>query len=116
MALALTCALEACPSEAAPVVQAIAVDPKRPSELRVLAARLVTRARTPEALLVLLELIALRRRWFVKRMAPKSPELLAALTGLASHWREDPAAAAVLFHARQHHDSEIRAAARAKKA
>ena len=114
VALALTSALEACPRDAVSLVQAIAVDPKRQSELRVLAARVVTRARTPEALRILLELIALRRRWFLKRMAPKSPELLAALAGLAAHWRDDPAAAEVLFHARQHHDSEIRAAARAR--
>lgn len=116
VALALTSALESCPPGAVAAVQAIAVDPKRPSELRALAARVVTRARTPEALQILLAVIALRRRWLVKRMAPKSPELLAALAGLAAHWRDDPAAAEVLFHARQHHDSEIRAAARAKPA
>jgi hypothetical protein len=115
VALALTSALESCPPGAVPMVQAIAVDPKRPSELRVLAARVVTRARTPEALQILLEVIALRRRWFLlKRMAPKSPELLAALAGLAAYWRDDPLASEVLFHARQHHDSQIRAAARAR--
>jgi hypothetical protein len=114
VALALTSALESCPPNAVLAVQAIAVDPKRPSEQRALAARIVTRARTPEALRTLLEVIALRRRWFLKRMAAKSPELLAALAGLAAHWRDDPAAAEVLFHARQHHDSEIRAAARAR--
>jgi hypothetical protein len=114
VALALTSALESCPSGVVPMVQAIAVDPKRPSELRVLAARVVTRAQTPEALRILLEVIALRRRWFLKRMAPKSPELLVALAGLAAYWRDDPMAAEVLFHARQHHDSEIRAAARAR--
>jgi hypothetical protein len=116
VALALTSALESCPPDVVPVVQAIAVDPNRPSEQRALAARIVTRARTPEALRTLLEVIALRRRWFVKRMAAKSPELLAALAGLAAYWRDDPAAAEVLFHARQHHDSEIRAAARARTA
>ena len=114
VALALTSALESCPPDAVPIVQAIAVDPKRPSEQRTLAARVVTRAGTPEALGVLLQIIALRRRWFLKRMAPKSPELLAALAGLAAQWREDRAASEVLFHARQHHDSEIRAAARAR--
>jgi hypothetical protein len=114
VALALTSALDSCPPDAVLPVRAIAVDPKRASELRVLAARVVSRARTPEALQVLFEVIAFRRRWLLKRMAPKSPELLAALTGLAAHWRDDPAAAEVLFHARQHHDSEIRAAARTK--
>jgi hypothetical protein len=111
--LALAAALESCPPDAVPSVQRIAVDPKRPSELRVVAVRIVTRLTTPETLRLLLELIDFRRRLFLKRMAPKSPELLAALAGLATHWRDDPAAASVLFHARQHHDSQIRAAARA---
>jgi hypothetical protein len=116
VALALTAALESCPPEAVGSVQRIAVDPERPSELRVLAARVVTRARTPDALRILLEVIALRRRWFVRRMARKSPEVLAALTGLAAHWQGDPAAADVLAHARLHHDAQIRAAARAPAA
>lgn len=109
--LALTAALESCPPGAVPLVQRIAVDPKRSSELKVLAARVLTRARPPEALGILLELIALRRRWFGRRMAPKSPELLAALSGLAAYWKDDPAAAEVLAHARQHPDPEIRATA-----
>jgi hypothetical protein len=111
VALALTSALEACPPQAIPAVQRIAVDAKRASELRVLAARIVTRVRTPEALRILLEVIALRRRWFGTRMTPKSPELLAALTGLAAYWRNDPTAAEVLVYARQHSDPDIRAAA-----
>jgi hypothetical protein len=113
--LALTSALESCPPEAVQSVQQIAADPRRPSELRALAARILTRVRTPEALQSLLQVISLRRRWWlVKRMAPKSAELLAALAGLATNWRDDPAAAEVLFHARQHHDSQIRAAARSR--
>jgi hypothetical protein len=111
VALALASALEACPPQAIPAVQRIAVDAKRASELRVLAARIVTRVRTPEALRILLEVIALRRRWFGTRMTPKSPELLAALTGLAAYWRNDPTAAEVLVYARQHSDPDIRAAA-----
>lgn len=113
VALVLTAALESCPPDALPTIQAIATDLKRSSELRVLAARVLTRARTPDALRVLLQVIALRRRWFGIRMAPKSPELLAALAGLALYWRDDPTAAEVLNHAQQHSDSEIRAAARA---
>jgi hypothetical protein len=109
--LALTAALESCPPEAVALVQRIALDPKRPSELRVLAARIVARTRTPEALRLLLELIGFRRRWFRKRMAPKSPELLAALGGLAAHWTNDPAAAEVLAHARQQPDLDIRSVA-----
>jgi hypothetical protein len=107
--LALTAALDSCPPDAIPLVERIALDPRRSSELRVLSSRILARTKTPEALQVLLEVIALRRRWFGRRMAPKSPELLAALSGLAAHWRDDPAAAEVLSHAREHSDPEIRA-------
>jgi hypothetical protein len=107
--LALTAALDSCPPEAIPLVERIALDPRRSSELRVLASRTLARTRTPEALQVLLEMVGLRRRWFGRRMSAKSPELLAALSGLAAHWRDDPAVAEVLSHAQEHADPEIRA-------
>jgi hypothetical protein len=107
--LALTAALDSCPPEAIPLVERIALDPRRSSELRVLSSRTLARTRTPEALQVLLEMVGLRRRWFGRRMAAKSPELLAALSGLAAHWRDDPAVAEVLSHAQEHSDPEIRA-------
>jgi hypothetical protein len=52
-----------------------------------------------------------RRRWFGRRLASKSPELLAAVAGLASYWRDHPMATEVVSHALQHSDPEIRAAA-----
>jgi hypothetical protein len=53
-----------------------------------------------------------RRRWLGRRLAPKSPELLAALAALATGWPDDHAAADVLQRALQHPDADIRAAAR----
>jgi hypothetical protein len=52
-----------------------------------------------------------RRLWFGRRLAPKSPLLLSALSALASYWREDPSASEVLNLAQQHPDPDIRAAA-----
>jgi hypothetical protein len=52
-----------------------------------------------------------RRLWFARRLAPKSPLLLSALTALANYWRSEPSATEVLTLARQHPDPEIRAAA-----
>jgi hypothetical protein len=111
VALALAAALESCASEALSLVQRIAVDAKRPAESRVLAVRILARNKTPETIQVLQDLVVHRRRWFGPRLAPKSPELLAALSGLAIHWRDHPTAVEVLAQALQHSDPDIRAAA-----
>jgi hypothetical protein len=87
------------------------MDHRRPAEVRVPALRILARTRRPEALRVLLAHARRRRSWFGRRLAPKSPELLAALAGLASHWRDDPIAAEVLGYALEHSDPDIRAAA-----
>ena len=108
--------LDSCPPPVLPLVQRIATDPKRPSESRVLAIRVLARSggsATPE---VLRGLIMHPRRWLGRRLAPKSPELLAALTGLSSYWAQDPAAAEVLAQAREHSDPDIRNAAGAPAA
>jgi hypothetical protein len=114
--MALAAALESCPPQAVPLVQQIAVDPKRQPELRALAVRIVTRAREPETLRVLLGIVNFRRRWFRPSLAPKSPDLLAALAGLATHWSEDPRVKEVLAYARWHTDRQIRAAAATRPA
>ena len=111
--LALRAPMESCPVEAVPVVEQVAMSPKRPHEVRVAALRILARAGTPGALKALLAHARHRRRWFGRRLAPKSPELLAALTGLAGYWRTDPQAAELLAQAARHSDSEIRAAANA---
>ncbi len=114
VSLALAAALEACPAAAIPLVQRIALDPKRQPEVRALAVRIVTRAREPETLRVLLAIVNYRRRWFRSRLNPKSPDLLAALTGLASHWSEEPLVREVIAYARWHTDRQIRAAVAAR--
>jgi hypothetical protein len=111
VALALAGAMDSCPPEVLTFVHRIAVDPRRPTESRVLAVRILARSKTREAVQVLQELVLPRRRWFARRLAAKSPELLAALAGLATHWPDHPFAAEVLGQARRHWDPEIRAAA-----
>jgi hypothetical protein len=110
--LALAAAQESCPPQGLPAVLAIATDSKRQPEVRALAVRILTRFREPETLRVLLEIVNYRRRWFWfgRRLARKSPELLAALAGLAGHWSEDPTVKEVLAYARWHTDRKIRAA------
>jgi hypothetical protein len=92
-------------------LERIAGDPKRHAEARVLAIRAIARSGTRTALHLLRDLALPPRRWLRRRLAPKSPELLAALAGMAVHWRQDPTAADVLTLAMQHSDPEIRAAA-----
>jgi hypothetical protein len=109
--LALASALSSCPPAALSRVELIAADPKRPSEMRVAAVRILARTRAPEALRLLAGIAVTRRLWFRARLAPKSPELLATLSALAAHWPDDPLATAVLAQAQDHADPEIRAAA-----
>jgi hypothetical protein len=114
--LALRATLESCPPDAIPLLEWIAMDTRRPAEIRVPTLRILARTRTPEALTVLLAQAQHRRRWFGRRLASKSPELLAAVAGLASYWRDHPMATEVLSYALQHPDPEIRAAASAPAA
>ena len=111
LGLALSSVLDSCPPEAMSHLERIAGDPKRQAEARVLAIRAIARSGTRTALGLLRDLALPPRRWLRRRLAPKSPELLAALAGMAVHWRKDPIAADVLTLAMQHSDPEIRAAA-----
>lgn len=112
VALALSAGADACPAEALPLVERIATSPGRDSAVRVAAVRLLTRVRAPDTLRVLVALTLARRRWLGHSLPPKSPELLAAISALATHWREDPSAATVLRRALHHPDAEVRSAAR----
>jgi len=111
LGLALSSVLDSCPPEAISHLERIAGDPKRHAEARVLAIRAIARSGTRTALGLLRDVALPPRRWLRRRLAPKSPELLAALSGMAVHWRNDPIAADVITLAMQHSDPEIRAAA-----
>ena len=112
-AVALGAALESCPTAMLPLMERMARDPIRLSAHRVLAIRVLARSRTARALESLAGLAVPRTRWFRRRrLAPKSPELLAAIAGLAAHWPDEPQAQQVLGTAERHADAEIRAAAR----
>jgi hypothetical protein len=112
-AVALGGALESCPPAVLPLMERMARDPARLSAHRVLAIRVLARSRSARALESLAGLAVSRTRWFRRRrLAPKSPELLATIAGLAAHWPEEPRAQQVLATAERHADADIRAAAR----
>jgi len=112
LALGLAVALQSCPDGAVPVLAGRAVDRALPPEVRTLAVRALGHARGRAALEALLRLASAGRTLFGReKLAPKSPDLLAALVGLASAWPQDPRARAVLHRAADSSDPDIRAAA-----
>lgn len=109
---ALAAALDGCPPDAAPLLIRELEQGSRPGDVRVQIVRVLAAIRTPGARDCLLGRALARRRWLPwRRLAPKSPESLAAIAGLARQWRDDPAAAGVLRLAGRSADAEVRAAA-----
>ena len=112
LALGLAVALQSCPDSAVPVLAGRATDRALPPDVRTLAVRALGHARAPAALATLLRLASTGRTLFGReKLPPKSPELLAALAGLASGWQHDPRARALLHRAADSSDPDIRAAA-----
>jgi hypothetical protein len=109
---ALAAALDGCPTEAAPLMVDQLESHTLPADVRLLIVRVLAMLPAPEARDCLVRRVQGRRRWMLwKRLAPKSPETIAALTGLAGRWGRDPKAADVLRQARNSRDADVRAAA-----
>ena len=110
--LALGTAMQSCSAAQAAVLMARASDEALPSDLRALGIRAVASHRSMETLNWLLSRVAGGKRFLFRRsLASKSPEMLAALAGLAAHWSNEPAAREVLAQAAKHSDPEISDAA-----
>ncbi len=109
---ALAAALDGCPPEAAPLLVDQLESHTQPADVRLLIVRVLAMLPVPEARDCLVRRVQGRRRWMLwRRLAPKSPETVAALAGLAGRWGGDPAAANVLRLARSSRDAEVRVAA-----
>src|SRR5207237_8821263 len=86
-----------------------------PPDVRTLAVRALGHARASAALEALLRLTSAGRTLFGReKLSPKSPELLAALAGLASGWPADPRARELPRRAADSSDADIQAAADAE--
>jgi hypothetical protein len=107
--LGLAAALDGCPASVVPVILRRLSDRELASEPRALAIRVLAGSRARAALDYLLELTVKRRRFWGRRLAPKSPEVLAALGGLAQHWGQDSKAKGVISLAARSTDAEVRA-------
>ena len=110
--LGLGAAMSGCPRDAALILRTRADEALLSPELRALGIRALSADRAPDTPTWLASRV-LRTGKLLKRetLVGKSPEMLAALEGLAIHWREHPAAQAALALARASADAEIVAAA-----
>lgn len=109
---ALAAALDSCPVEAAPLLIDQLESRRQTTDVRVQIVRVLGTLRSPATRDCLIRRALARRRWLPgRRLAPKSPEMVAAIGGLATHWPSDPAVQDVLRLAARSADPEIRAAA-----
>jgi hypothetical protein len=109
--LGLLAARDDCPPAILPVLVKRLADPTFPSFLRVPALRLFHGARNVVALEALLRIAGGPRRLFGgARLAPKTPEMLAALGVLADTWDGDKRAMELVELGRRSKDPEIRGA------
>jgi hypothetical protein len=110
--IGLAAALEGCPPAAVGRVRILLNDPRLSLALRVLAIRVIGSVRTPATRDWLLQQALTRPRWFRRRrLAPKSPSLVAVIGCLARGFATDPQAELALRLARESPDPELRAAA-----
>jgi hypothetical protein len=110
--LALGAVMQSCTAGQAVVLMSRADDEVLSPDLRALGIRALAGHRSMETLNWLLGRVTGSKRLLFRRsLAPKSPEMLAALTGLAANWSSEPAAKEVLAQASKHSDPEISDAA-----
>lgn len=80
------------------------------SQLRTMGIRIIGQTRTADALEWLLPYVLTETNWSRRpKLRPSSPEMLAALSMIAAHWRNHPDAETVLKLAEQSRDPEVRA-------
>lgn len=109
--LGIVAAAEGCPPAVAPLllqrIHAGGLDP----QLRAIAIRAVASVDHPNVLACLLGLTSTGGALgFLRKLPPRSPEMLAALQGLAAHWPYHPEAAKVLGLAQKSKDPEVKKA------
>jgi hypothetical protein len=110
--MAIGAVMQGCTAAQAAVLMQRANDETLPADLRALGIRALAGHRSKETLNWLLARVAGTKRLLFRRsLASKSPEMLAALAGLAAHWSGEPAAKEILAQASRHSDTEISDAA-----
>ncbi len=110
---ALNEAASDCPRAAVPILMSRVDRDDIPASLRALAIRAVASVKSPDVVDWVLRFVMVGRKRFFggERLAPKSPELLAAISALGSYWSDDARVITTLARASKSADSEIRNAA-----
>ena len=110
---ALNEAARDCPRSAVPILMNRVDRDDIPPSLRALAIRAVASVDSADVVDWVLRFVMIGRRRFFggERLAPKTPELLAALTALGTFWRTDRRVIETLARAAKSSDAEIRSAA-----
>jgi len=110
--LGLVAAGEGCPPEALEAILDRVRKKDLPEDLLPMAVRAIAPSDDPLVLDCLIDTAMGPRRWYgFRRIAPKSPAMLAAVTALAIHWRWNPKALPMLRRAERHRDKQVRDAA-----
>jgi hypothetical protein len=109
--LGLGAAMTGCPTDAAAVLRARADDTTLSADLRALGIRALASCRAPETSAWLVQRVVKTGRLLKREtLASKTPELLAALEGLSTHWRDEASVQPALALAAASGDPEIVAA------
>ena len=114
----LTAAQEKIPAGAAELMRQRVDRGELDAQLRTMCIRIIGQQRNPQTLAWLLGHVLTEARWQRRpKLRPSTPEMLAALSMIATGWRSEPAAAMAIGLAEQSKDSEVRAkVARAREA
>ena len=114
----LTAAQESCPPDALPILRERVDHDELDSKLRTMCIRIVAQNQpTTETLQWLLGMVVTKARWPRRpKLRPSTPEMLAALSSIASRWREHPGAATGIKLAEHSKDEAIRAKVRMSNA
>ncbi|MEP7325938.1 MAG: hypothetical protein ABI836_08325 [Gemmatimonadota bacterium] len=110
--LGIAAAVEGCPPAAVPLlIRQIEQGDFEPG-VKAAAIRAIAPVKLPLVVDFLVGLSTTRTLWLRrKRLAHRSPQVIAAVTGLGRHWAQHPRAREVLGMARAHAEAEFRAAA-----
>ncbi len=106
----LTVAQERCPPAGIELIKQRVDRGELDAQLRTMGIRIVAQQRTAETLAWLLAFVITQAHWPRKpKLRASTPEMLAALSMIATFWAKDPAAEVAIRLAGQSRDSEIRA-------
>lgn len=110
--LGLGAAMTSCPRDAAAILRVRADDATISPDLRALGIRALASYKSPDTPAWLAARVVRVGRLLRRTgLGPKSPEMLAAIEGLATHWKDDRAAREALSLSAASSDPEIQGAA-----